>query len=480
MKIKNLIGLLLFVAALFTINSNLGAAITVEKVWQPNSHLAPANTRVSFMQFLLSSDTTERLDGITIQTTGVDVSVCRQLLLENGFGEIVGTMGIGANSTPFLPLSIIVKAGEPVYLTLKADMERLIDSTYAGATIGADIIVFWTGATVSGLLPLIGARHTVNASLQVGKIASTSRKGPHQNIIAGPDQILGSVEVQTSSVENLVVYGLPIEIHSTEGDPTQIKNLVAVDQNGAVIASSQGSLVLRKEYGHAMFVFDAEKCGIVLSKETSAIFFKGDTTDAFPRGGTIAIETNPSEWNVYGVLYGYQVAVSGLGSVLSATRFVKVPRLDVSTTSQQYTQVSAGALQVPTLSILLDATQSSEDIRVTQLPILIVTSPQWQRDLSQLTLYDGSVMISWLHGDLGLNDGIARLRLYFGANGFVVPKDTAKTISVKVNISQNALGFYGIALSDFANVESVSLQSGRTPAMSVVVGYTIVHAQSSK
>src|SRR3989344_340246 len=477
---RYLIVLLLFVAALFTLTVNLTAAISVQKVWQPDSQLAPANTRVSFMQFLLLSDTTERVDGITIQTTGTDVSVYRQSLLENGFGDIVGTIGIRESNTQFMPLSLIVKAGEPVYLTLKGDMERIIDSGYSGTIIGTDVVAIWTGATVSGSLPLVGTRHTVNTSLQVGGITSTGRKGSHQNITAGENQVLGSIEVTTSSAENMLVYGLPIEIHSTGGDPSRIRNLVAMDQNGAIIASSRGTSVLRKEYGHAMFALYSEKGGIVLPKGTSTIFFKGDTTDAFSRGGTIAVETNPSEWNAYGVLYGYQGAVSGLGSVLSATSFVLVPRLDVSTTSPQYMQVNAGTLQVPTLSILLDATKSREDIRVTQIPILMVTSPQWKRDLSQLTLYDGSTLISWFHDDLGLDDGIAQLTLYFGANGFVVPKGTAKTVTVKLNISPNAIGFYGIALGDFANVDGVALQSGKTPTMSVTIGYTIVHAQSGK
>lgn len=463
---KYLIGLLL--VALFTINLN--AAIAVRKVWQPEPGLAPQKARLNFLQFMLLSDTTERVDGITIKADTMNSSDYRVFLLENGFGDIVGKINTENNqNTPFMPLSIIVKAGEPVYLTLQADMGRLISSTYDGTTIGADVIAIWTEAEISGSFPLVGARHTFN-SLRIGGINSVGRKGPHQNITAGENQVLGSIEVTTSYSENLLMYGLPVDIHSTGGDPTQIKNLVAVDQNGAVIASSQGPLTLRKEYEYAKFVLYAEKGGIVLSKGTSVISFRGDTTEAFSRGGTIAVATNPSEWNVHGVLYGYKSAVSDLGSVLSATRFVRVPRLDVQTVSPQYAEVQPGVAQVQVFQILLDATQSSEDIRVTALSLIVVALPGWASDLAQYTLYDGSQTVGWNYSPTPFKSNTANLT--FQMSDFFVPKGTKKVLTLKVDISQKASGLYGIGFGK--EITAVGLQSGKNPAIHITPGYTIL------
>jgi hypothetical protein len=351
--------------------------------------------------------------------------------------------------------------------------------------MGADIVALWANAVVSGVFPIMGTRYTENSSLRIGYLQAVGvdRSSQSQNITAGPNQILGSFWVNTSSVEGMQVYHLPVTFHTTNGDASQLRDVVAVDQNGATVAKAWGPRVCDTSSGRVVtFFFDAEKGGIVFPPGmTTTLFFKGNTTDAFRQGGTIALETDVAKWKMYGVTYGYESAISYAVSLMSATQFIHVPRLEVSITSPKYLQVGTGMAQVPVLNILFDATQSSEDIRVTELPILLVTVPQWGRDLSNLALLDGTVKIGEWSGNWPHEGGVARFRLGLGkGNGFVVPKGTAKTITVKVDVSPNAVGFYGVALGDFASIEAVSIQSGRVPALSVTFGYTIVLAQSGK
>jgi len=457
------------------------AAMNVEKVWQPDGGLAPLRARMPFMQFMLSSDTTERVNGISVKTTGPSGE---RLVVQKGDGEIAGMEWIvlqGTATTTFIPLSLVVKAGEPEYLTLHVDRGQVMNSAYVGTVMTAEVVAVWTDTTVSGAFPITGARYTANSSLQIGRIESLSRVDGHQNITAGPNQVLGSIEIAVGASDGLKVYNLPVDFHVTGGDATRIRDLVVVDQNGALVARAWGPRI--REQGServATFFFSGEKGDSIVfpPNTTTKLLFKGDTTYAFDHGGTLSLETDIARWRLYGVTYGYESAVSYYRSVMMATRFVRVPLLNISTMSPQYAEVQPGVAQVQSLQIVLDATQSSEDIRLQELPILMVTLPGWTTDISRPSFYDDTTLVGLDHRAIPFENGIARLAFHFLY--VVVPKGTKKVLTMKIDIGPHAAGFYGIGLGGLTGVKAVGFQSGKTPKVFLVPGYTILNAVSTK
>lgn len=145
------------------------------------------------------------------------------------------------------------------------------------------------------------------------------------------------------------------------------------------------------------------------------------------------------------------------------------PKLNVSVSAMPVSQnIIAGSQNVTFANYILDAWQSSEDIRVTSLRLLYQTrSGGSATNLTNCSLYDGLEK---------LNTGVNIINpLYTGTHVFDidlgrvwrVPKGENKNLALKCDVAGNASGEYAWGLSVTANINAVGLGSGN--AATVIV-----------
>ncbi|MSU55069.1 MAG: hypothetical protein EXS46_00840 [Candidatus Taylorbacteria bacterium] len=266
---------------------------------------------------------------------------------------------------------------------------------------------------------------------------------PNQNIALGiPNQLFGSyLAVVTGGA---ILSPSQIFYIGTEsgGGVTNVSNFVLVNKEGTVIAGPVDHKYLFEgpplgEVGSITFT-DV----IALPEGTNALFLKGNVETSFQVNVQMVTGTAPSLWTVTD-LNGTPLpqSASATGLIIGQTMTVRGPSLTVSFTSGEQT-VIAGSQQVSFGSYVFDATQSSEDIRVSVIPgDYRFNEATSATDLTNIRLYGDTTSVTTGYNVLNPTRFGAQTFTLDG-NGFIVPKGTIKTIQVRVDVRSNITGTY--------------------------------------
>ena len=321
-----------------------------------------------------------------------------------------------------------------------------VSSLLTGTTHGTAITTsqpWFQGSTVS----ISGASVTT-----IGKANEVAAQNIAVNV---PNQVLGGFATDIKG-EGLTVQQMVFTVasSSTTGGPA-LTNVSIVDANGAVVAGP------------------VDQVGSTLTFTNSVTFpvaravytLKGKVHASTGNNSTIVLSTNPSSnWTgVTGQTTGNTISLSGSSSFNMNTMTVRTATLAASVSATPAAQtIVAGSQDVLLANLQLDASQSGEDIRVSNLPTtMTATSTALLAHLTSCRVYDGAT--SLVSGSNVVNPTAAATTFIFD-NSITVTKGTVKTLAVKCNVSSSAPNTttYQVGLGTPSLVNATGVTSSNT------------------
>ncbi len=176
---------------------------------QPPATLLPNNaSKIPLVKFTLKAgDANVTVNSIAVQKSGTapDSIFSGLMLLDENNNQIGGVGILNSNHQSIVGSLFVVNAGSSRTLTIAGNIGNT--SGYAGSVATLQIVVVFTGSTVSGVLPITGNPQTVNASLQTGTATasvSVYDPGSAQTIAAGNTGYrFAGVKITSGSLEAL-------------------------------------------------------------------------------------------------------------------------------------------------------------------------------------------------------------------------------------------------------------------------------------
>lgn len=370
--------------------------------------------------------------------------------------------------------------------TVQFDLSKNTDLYMSGVTYGYGLIgTNPNGATdqaATTASQFVGPAATPGSPFFSGSLVTVSAGSvtsvqkatsvPAQNIAVNvPNQVLGGYTTD--------IKGEPISVQSTvfhfnySGGVSAASYLLTsvslVDSNGAVVAGPVDAVDVG---GVAQKVTFTDTITLPLGLKTYTL--KGKVPSGVTTGTTITASTTPSAWSsVTGQTTGNTITI-GSGVFTMNAMTIKTAGLNISVSTQPSARtVIAGAQGFEFARYVLDAGQSGEDVRLTSFIASTTLTTITASQLSNCGLYDGST---------NLTDGTS-ITLAAGANtftfnngGYVVPKGTSKTLSMKCNLSSGATsGTVRWGLDD--NASSYTAATGYPSGLTVAETWTAGNGQ---
>lgn len=289
-----------------------GPGITVSATAQPANSLAPKGAaRVPFTNFNLTnnSDAVVTVNGITVQRVGLaqDAAFSGIVLIDTANGVQVGTSKtLNSNHQAVVGDTFTLQPGETKTLQIAGNMAASLTS-YTGQVAGLSVVGINTSVTVSGSLPITGASQTLNDTLSIGTVStSTSAFDPG----AAQTKNIGDTNVRFSglrftagSTEDLKLFSIRWRQVGTAAG-VDISNVVT-NVNGTVYPTT---LSADGKYFTAVF-----PGGILIGKGNSIdVYVQGNLSGTNSASRTVDFDIDKvTDIYFVGQLYGYGIAPSG-------------------------------------------------------------------------------------------------------------------------------------------------------------------------
>lgn len=161
----------------------VSGAVNVGAATQPANSLAPQGaSRVPFTTFTLTngSSAAVTINGVTVQRVGLgqDAVFSGIVLVDSNNVQVGTSKTLNSNHQATVGDMFTLNPGETRTFTVAGNMASSL-SSYAGQVVGLSVVGVNTTATVSGSLPITGAQQTINATLSLGSVStSTSAYDP--------------------------------------------------------------------------------------------------------------------------------------------------------------------------------------------------------------------------------------------------------------------------------------------------------------
>src|SRR3989344_8478947 len=150
-----------------------GGGLSVSSCTQPAAGLAPDNAaRIPFTRIVLTAGSSDVVvNSINVERTGLaaDSAFAGVVLLDENGSQIGIAKTLNSNHQASVGEAFTVKAGTSRTLTIAGNMVA-DNATRAGQVASFAVTGVNTSATLSGTLPITGAAHTVNATLDIGSV----------------------------------------------------------------------------------------------------------------------------------------------------------------------------------------------------------------------------------------------------------------------------------------------------------------------
>jgi peptidoglycan hydrolase-like protein with peptidoglycan-binding domain len=192
-----------------------GTGLSVSAGAQPQNALAPQNARVPFTKFTLTagSNGAVTVNGVVVERAGLgtDASFAGVVLIDDSTGAQIGTQKtFNSNHQATVGETMTIPAGSSKTFTVAGIMQAS-NSTHAGEAPALAVVAVNTTATVSGSLPITGAYHTINATLSIGSVStSTSSFDPGAN----QNKNIGDAAVRVSGIRLTANSSEDVKLHS--------------------------------------------------------------------------------------------------------------------------------------------------------------------------------------------------------------------------------------------------------------------------
>jgi hypothetical protein len=294
---------------------------------------------------------------------------------------------------------------------------------------------------------------------------------------------LGGFSVDVKG-EAITVGKIVFNVMAAGDQVSNITNVVLVDGNGSVLAGPVDGVNTTIPAGTLTFTST-----ITFPVGITKIMLKGKLGTSFTANDTVQASTTPStDWTtVKGVVTGNSITPQPTSAITSSLMTVKTGALSISVSSQPTARnMIAGAQGFEFARYVLDATQSGENVRVTNLPLLLTAPSSAARaHLTNCQLYNGSTSVTTGSNAKNPSSSLAASAdetFTFDGSGIIVPKNSSVTLSLRCNVSTSASGAYSWGLTNNATTYTAAsgVESGQTvnETMTASAGQTMTATAS--
>lgn len=338
-----------------------GSGLSVMAATQPQNAIAPQNaSRVPFTRFTLTAgnDGPVTVNSVTVQRVGLgsNGAFSGVVLIDQDGNQIGNSRTLNSADQANIGASMTIPAGQSRTFTVAANMNSQL-AAFAGQVPAFAVVAVNTNASVAGSLPITGAYHTINATLNVGtvtlqtsnafatnaastrEIGTTGYRFTGFSLVAGGQEDLRLRSVAFNQTGNA----------STANDLANIQIVVdgtaypaIVHSDGRMVSANLGSGVLIPEGNNVEVYVRADIVGGNASGRT-VIFDVDKNTDIYLEGATYGYGVSPAiggvavPGNRNGLtitngtpyLHAAQVTVSG-AAVTSINNATSVPSQNIA------------------------------------------------------------------------------------------------------------------------------------------------------
>ncbi|TSC77774.1 MAG: hypothetical protein G01um101429_977 [Parcubacteria group bacterium Gr01-1014_29] len=292
-------------------------------------------------------------------------------------------------------------------------------------------------------------------------VQNAPARTPSEASIGVPNQIIGALKIRATGGDAIIsrlVFKTIID-GARPSVPESLENVSLFDEHGVIVAGP----------------VDAGSGGAIILSDTISIR-KGSHTytvrgrlrpSAVSHGQVIRLITRPSiDWLIYDVKSGRKIIAPPLVVALSPVS-VGMGTISVYKSSTAVTSTAhPGTLTHVFAYVILDATKSFDDLRVTDMQYTFETSQKSPIGLKNCGLYDQKTLVTSI--------------LYYPFESqkytfpfvptFTVSEKTKKELALTCDIASEASGSYRWSISETDLLTAVSVQSG-IDAISTIVPF---------
>ncbi|MEK7538556.1 MAG: hypothetical protein AAB552_01815 [Patescibacteria group bacterium] len=367
--------------------------------------------------------------------------------------------------------------------TVDFDIQKNTDVYVVGETYGYGII--GSGTITTSTPSLNGYALTINAGsvTSVNKALSVGAQNVAVNVA---NQVLGGYEVDLKG-EPISVQSHVFTIASTTGSGTGLLTSVSLyNVNGAIVAGPVDAVFVDATTQTVTFT-DTVTYPIGKSIYT----LKGKVASAIGNGGTYIVKTTPSsQWtSVTGQTTGNTISLSSLSTqVVMNTMTVRGAALGVSVSTQPPAQtVITGSQGFTFANVLLDASQSGEDVRFSSIPLAMTFATMVVSEATSCQLFDGTTALNTGSNVVNPSGASDADTTFTFDQSLVVTKGTVKTLALKCNVASSVSAddtlSWGINAAPTIAVtgvtsgndvtETVTASAGQTMTVAATGSYTV-------
>jgi len=473
-------GSLPIMGASHTINGNLtlGTATASRGALDPNS---PVNKEIGSTNYTFSSVKVEagsaeqiRLWSIRWNQSGSASAsdLANVKVYVDGTAYATTVSGDGKYYTASFAGGLLISEGLSKEISIKGDivsgssrnvafdLYKTTDLYVSGETYGYGITPS-NGTGFNTTTPWYDASVVSITAGSASTISQSNTVGAQNIAVLVSDQPLGGFEVKIRG-EAITVDQMVFNLFANGNVVSDITNIKLVNQNGVVLAGPVDGVDVSGAAGTVTFTDS-----VTFPVGDTVLRLVGRLNSDFVSGDTVQASTTPSsQWTgVTGQNTGDTISLSSFSSAVQGSLMtVKGAALAINVSSQPSARsVIAGAQNFEFARYVLDAGQSGEDVRLANFKALLALTTVTASQLSNCALFDGSTNLTdGTNVTLALGDNT----FTFNNAGYVVPKGTSKTISMKCSLSAGATsGTVKWGLTD--NSGSYTAATGVTSGLTV-------------
>ena len=370
--------------------------------------------------------------------------------------------------------------------TVAFDLYRTTDIFVSGETYGYGITPSTAGAsgvfgTTNPWLDAASVDVIAGTVTTIGKATEVASQNIAVNV---PNQVLGGFATEFIG-EPVTIAGMTVRLGYSSNDATTrlLTNVTIVDQNGAVVAGPKDAADVDGAVQEVVFT---DSVTFPLGRQIYTL--KGTIDPDVTNGQTLTASTTPSGWTTpTGQNTGNSVTVSqGVFSMNSMT--VRTADLNITMSTQPVSQnIVAGGQDVLFAQPQLDASQSGEDIRLSQLPLRLTSAGGAAvTDLTGCQLFDEASVLNTGSNVPTTLDGTD---IFSFDAPLTIPKGVVKTLSLKCDVATAGTGnhIWSVNSGDTFNATGVTsgsavtedVTTGSAGTMSISTGSLAVSVHSS-
>ncbi len=287
-----------------------GGSVSVSSATQPMNALAVQSAaRVPFTKIMITAGSADvTIKGVTVERQGPaqDAVFAGVVLLDENGLQIGIAKTLNSNHQVVIGEARTIRAGQSVVWTVAGNMAASL-TNYAGQVVGLQVNALdANGGTVSGTLPIVGAYHTINASLSIGSaqtaVSSFDPNSSQTKEIGTTNYKFAGIRVTAGSAEQVRLKSIRWNQSGSAG-PNDLANVTVYLDGTAysTVVSADG------KYYTANF-----GSGIVIDKGLSKdIYVQGDIIGSGAAGRTVKFDIyKNTDIYVSGETYGYGITAS--------------------------------------------------------------------------------------------------------------------------------------------------------------------------